>query len=176
VDLAQEFGLKLIIAGGADAWKVADLLKAKNVGVLYAAVHTLPRAAEDPYDVSFSTPEVLRRAGVRFAIVSGSTWDVRNLPYQAAMAAAYGLEREDALKAITVWPAELLGISDKVGSLEVGKTANLLVSRGDPLDVRSELRYVFIEGREVALESRNKDLYEQFRHANPQLGTVNRRK
>jgi imidazolonepropionase-like amidohydrolase len=163
VDLAQEFGLKLLIAGGADAWKVTDLLKEKNVGVLYGAVHSLPRSQEDPYDVSFSTPEALRRAGVRFAIVTGSDFDVRNLPYQAAMAAAYGLEREDALKAITLWPAELLGIADKVGSIETGKLANLLVSRGDPLDIRSEVRYVFIEGREVPLESRNKELYEQFR-------------
>ncbi|HET8547731.1 MAG TPA: amidohydrolase family protein [Bryobacteraceae bacterium] len=175
VDLAQEFGLKLIIAGGADAWKVADLLKEKNAGVLYAAVHALPRSQEDPYDVGFTTPEALRRAGVRFAIVTGSDWNVRNLPYQAAMAAAYGLEREDALKAITLWPAELLGISDKVGSLEVGKLANVLVSRGDPLDVRSEVRYVFIEGRQVPFESRNKELYEEFRQlSSPARATESR--
>jgi imidazolonepropionase-like amidohydrolase len=167
VELAEEFGLKLLIAGGADAWKVAGLLKNKNVGVLYGAVHALPRSDDDPYDVSFSTPEALRRAGVRFAIVTGSNWDVRNLPYQAAMAAAYGLEREDALKAISLWPAELLGISDKVGSIEAGKFANLLVSRGDPLDIRSELRHIFIEGKEVPMESRNKDLYEEFRQTVP---------
>jgi imidazolonepropionase-like amidohydrolase len=167
VELAEEFGLKLLIAGGADAWKVAGLLKNKNVGVLYGAVHALPRSDDDPYDVSFSTPEALRRAGVRFAIVTGSNWDVRNLPYQAAIAAAYGLEREDALKAISLWPAELLGISDKVGSIEAGKFANLLVSRGDPLDIRSELRHIFIEGKEVPMESRNKDLYEEFRQTVP---------
>jgi imidazolonepropionase-like amidohydrolase len=167
VELAEEFGLKLLIAGGADAWKVAGLLKNKNVGVLYGAVHALPRSDDDPYDVSFSTPEALRRAGVRFAIVTGSNWDVRNLPYQAAMAAAYGLEREDALKAISLWPAELLGISDKVGSIEAGKLANLLVSRGDPLDIRSELRHIFIEGKDVPMESRNKDLYEEFRQIVP---------
>jgi imidazolonepropionase-like amidohydrolase len=175
VDLAREFGLKLIIAGGADAWKVIDLLKQNNVGVLYAAVHALPRSQEDPYDVGFSTPEALRRAGVRFAVVTGSDWDVRNLPYQAAMAAAYGLEREDALKAITLWPAELLGIADKVGSLEPGKLANVLVSRGDPLDIRSEIRYVFIEGRQVPLDSRNQELYEQFRQlSSPARATESR--
>jgi imidazolonepropionase-like amidohydrolase len=142
---------------------------------LYSAVHALPRSQEDPYDVSFSTPEVLRRAGVRFAIVTGSDFDVRNLPYQAAMAAAYGLEREDALKAITVWPAELLGISDKVGSLEVGKLANLLVTRGDPLDIRSEVRYVFIAGKQVPLESRNKELYDEFRQvSSPARATESR--
>jgi imidazolonepropionase-like amidohydrolase len=175
VDLAKEFGLKLIIAGGADAWKVTDLLKQNDVGVLYAAVHALPRSQEDPYDAGFATPEALRRAGVRFAVVTGSDWDVRNLPYQAAMAAAYGLEREDALKAITLWPAELLGIADKVGSLDVGKLANVLVSRGDPLDIRSEIRYVFIEGKQVPLESRNKELYEEFRQlSSPARATESR--
>jgi imidazolonepropionase-like amidohydrolase len=162
VKLADEFGMKAIIAGGADAWKVADLLKQKNVAVLYTEVHALPREREDPYDAPFTTPEVLRRAGVRFAIASGSSEDNRNLPYRAAMAAAYGLEREEALKAITQWPAEILGIADRVGSLEAGKLANLLVSRGDPLDARTEIKYVFIEGKLVPLESRNTELYERF--------------
>ena len=162
VELGGEFGLKVIIAGGAEAAKVAGLLKEKDVPVLYAAVHALPRSAEDPYDVNFTTPEVLRRAGVRFAIVSNSASDSRSLPFVAATAAAYGLEREDALKAITVWPAEILGIAGKVGSIEPGKLANLLVTRGDPLDIRSEVKYLFIEGKLVDLESRNTELYEKF--------------
>src|SRR2546425_1142356 len=118
VEIGAEFGLKVIIAGGAEAAKVAGLLKEKNVPVLYAAVHALPRSAEDPYDVNFATPEILRRAGVKFAIVSNSASDSRSLPFVAATAAAYGLEREDALKAITLWPAEVLGIAGKVGSIE----------------------------------------------------------
>ena len=162
IELADEFGLKAIIAGGADAWKVADLLKKKNVPVLYTQVHSLPRTPEDPYDTPFTTPEVLRRAGIKFAIASGSSEDVRNLPYRAAMAAAYGLESGDAVKAITLWPAELLGIADRVGSIETGKLANLLVSRGDPLDIRSEIKYVFVQGKLVPLESRNIELYERF--------------
>ncbi len=162
VELASEFGLKAIIAGGADAWKVVDLLKQKNVAVLYDAVLSLPRAPEDPYDAPFTTPEVLRRAGVKFAIASGSSEDVRNLPYCAALAAAYGLEHEDAVKAITVWPAELLGIADRVGSIEAGKLANLLVSRGDPLDIRSEIKYIFVGGKLVPPESRNTELYQKF--------------
>jgi imidazolonepropionase-like amidohydrolase len=162
VELGAEFGLKVIIAGGAEAAKVAPLLKEKNVPVLYAAVHALPRSAEDPYDINFSTPEILRRAGVKFAIVSNSAEDSRSLPFVAATAAAYGLEREDALKAITLWPAEVLGIAAKVGSIEPGKLANLLVTRGDPLDIRSEVKYVFIEGKMVDLESRNTELYEKF--------------
>ena len=162
IELGEEFGLKIIIVGGADAWKVADLLKKKNVPVIYTGIESLPRLAEDPYDVGFTTPETLRRAGVKFAIATGSSSDSRNLPYHAAMAAAYGLEREDALKAITLWPAELLGISDRVGSLEVGKLANLLVARGNPLDVRAEIKYVFVEGKPVPLESRNTELFERF--------------
>jgi imidazolonepropionase-like amidohydrolase len=162
VELGDEFGLKVIIAGGQEAWKVADLLSKKNVGVLYSAVHALPLAPEDDYDVTFTTPEKLRRAGVKFAIASGTSNDVRNLPYRAGMAAAYGLEREDALKAITVWPAELLGVSKQVGSLEVGKLANLLVASGDPLDIRTEIKYVFVEGKSVPLGSRNSELYEKF--------------
>ncbi len=163
VEFGEEFGLKVIISGGADAWKIADLLKQKNVAVLYDAVHSLPRLPEDPYDAPFTTPETLRRAGVKFAIVSGSSSDVRNLPYRAAMAAAYGLERDDALKSITLWPAEILGIADRTGSIETGKLANLLVSRGDPLDLRSEVKYVFIEGKLVPPDSRNTELYERFK-------------
>ena len=105
----------------------------------------------------------MRRVGVKFAIVSNSAEDSRNLPYLAAMTAAYGLESDDALKAITMWPAEVFGISDKVGSIEPGKMANLLITRGDSLDIRSEIKYVFIEGKLVDLESRNTELYERFR-------------
>src|SRR2546422_337377 len=162
VELGVEFGLKVIIAGGADAWKVTDLLKEKSVPVLYDAIQALPRTKEDPYDAPFSTPQALRRAGVRFAIATGSSSGVRNLPYHAAMAAAYGLERDDALKAITIWPAELLGIADRVGSIEVGKLANILISRGDPLDVRAEIKYVFVAGKLFPMESRNTELYEKF--------------
>jgi imidazolonepropionase-like amidohydrolase len=162
VELGAEFGLKVIIAGGAEAAKVAALLKEKNVPVLYAALHVLPRSAEDPYDVNFATPEILRREGVKFAIVSNSAEDSRNLPYQSAAAAAYGLESEDALKAITLWPAEVLGVAGKVGSIEPGKLANLLVTRGDALDIRTEVKYVFIEGKLVDLESRNTELNEKF--------------
>ncbi len=162
IELAEEFGIKPIIAGGADAWKVTDLLKKRNVPVIYDAVMSLPRNQEDPYDAPFTTPEVLRRAGVKFAIASGSSADVRNLPYRAAMAAAYGLERDDALKSITMWPAELLGIADRVGSIETGKLANLVICRGDPLDVRTKIKYVFVQGKLVPLDSRNTELFEKF--------------
>jgi imidazolonepropionase-like amidohydrolase len=162
VEFAGEFGLKLLIAGGAEAWKAAALLREKSIGVLYDGVHALPFRREDDYDTPFATPEILRRAGVKFAIVSGSSADSRNLPYRAAQAAAYGLEREDALRSITQWPAELLGISAAVGSLEPGKLANLVISRGDPLDIRSEIKYVFVAGKLVPPQTHTHDLYKEF--------------
>jgi imidazolonepropionase-like amidohydrolase len=174
VALGDEFSLKIVIAGGQDAWKVADLLAKKKIPVLYAAVHELPRTNEDPYDVPFTSPEILRRAGVPVAIASGGSADVRNLPYRAAMAAAYGLEREDALKSITLWPAQILGISDKVGSIETGKLANLIVARGDPLDIRTEIRHVFVEGREVPPDNRNLQMYEEFAPRTPAGRTATR--
>ncbi|MGH9661076.1 MAG: amidohydrolase family protein, partial [Bryobacteraceae bacterium] len=162
IELGEEFGMKIIIAGGADAWKVADLLKSKNIPVLYDAVLRSPVAPEDPYDAGFTTPQTLLRAGVRFAIATGGGSDARNLPYHAAIASAYGLEREEALKSITLWPAEILGVAGKVGSIEPGKLANLLVTRGNPLDIRSEVVHVFVEGQEIPLESRNTEMYEKF--------------
>jgi imidazolonepropionase-like amidohydrolase len=165
VELGQEFGLQVIIAGGADAAKVVELLKEKNVAVLFGAIQSLPRVREDAYDIEFSTPAVLRRAGVRFAIVSGTQGggvESRNLPYMAGISAAFGLEREDAQKAVTLWPAEILGIAGRVGSIEPGKLANLVVTKGDPLDLRSEVKYVFVEGKPVPLESRNSELYDKF--------------
>jgi len=167
VDFATEMGLKLVIAGGAEAWKHAELLAKNKVAVLYGAVHELPRSADDPYDTAFAAPEVLRRAGVKFAIVTGTSADNRNLPYQAGMAAAYGLEREDALRSITQWPAEILGIDDKVGTIEKGKLANLIVSKGDPLDIRSEIRYIFVEGREVPPTNRNLQMFDEFKAPPP---------
>lgn len=165
VQLGEEFGLKIIIAGGADAAKVAALLKEKNIPVLYDGEHSLPRVREDDYDLPFATPELLRKAGVKFAIVTGArdSSDSRNLPYKAAQAAAYGLEKEDAVKAITIWPAEILGVASKVGSIEPGKLANLIIVKGDPLDIRAEVKYVLIEGKLVPFESRNIDLYDAFK-------------
>lgn len=163
IALADEFRLKLLIAGGSDAWKVASLLQSKNVGVLYAGVHALPASANDAYDTGFAAPEALRKAGVRFALISRSASTAYELAWQAASAMAFGLTPEDALKAITIWPAELLGVDKEIGSIEVGKIANLLISRGDPLDVRSEIRHVLISGREVPLQSRHTDLYQRFR-------------
>src|SRR5207249_7798623 len=106
------------------------------------------------YDLPYATPAILAKAGVRFAIGSASTSDSRNLPFDAGNAVGSGLSEEEALKAITLYPAQILGAADRLGSIERGKTANLLVTSGNPLEIRTEVKYVFISGRPVPLESK----------------------
>jgi imidazolonepropionase-like amidohydrolase len=123
----------------------------------------LPRRRSDPYDAAYANAAVLHRAGVRFAIVSASDSNSRNLPYEAAMARAFGLPADAALRAITLTPAEIYGVAERLGSLEVGKAANLVVASGDIMDARSRVEAVFIDGVEQSLETRHTLLYEQFR-------------
>jgi imidazolonepropionase-like amidohydrolase len=156
--------IRPIILGGRDALQVADLLKEKNVPVLLSGVRALPGREDDPYDVNYTLPGKLAAAGVRFAITSGEdTPDTRDLPYVAGVAAAFGLSRDDALKAVTLWPAQIFGISDKLGSLEVGKVANLVVTTGDLLEARTETKYLFIDGRMVPLDTKHSQLWEMFK-------------
>ena len=162
VRFAGEHNLKLVIAGGLDAWRCADLLKEKNVPVLLN-VDRLPRKESDPYDAAYANAGILFKAGVRFAIVSDDASQSRNLPYEAAMAAAYGLPAEAALRSITLSPAEIFGVADRMGSLEVGKDANLVVATGDILDHRTQVTDVFIDGVAQSLETRHTRLYKQFK-------------
>lgn len=163
VKFAKDNGLKLVLAGGLEAWRCADVLAGAGVPVLLA-VDRLPRREADPYDVVYANPSVLHRAGVRFAIVSDSSSMSRNLPYEAAMAHAFGLPAEVALRAITLSPAEILGVADRVGSLEVGKAGTLVVTTGDVLDHRTQVTHVLIDGEPQSLETRHTRLYEQFRN------------
>ncbi len=162
VAFAGENGLKLIVAGGLEAWRCADLLKQKDVAVL-VNVDRLPRRESDAYDAAYTNALRLHEAGVRFAIVSDDASQSRNLPYEAAMANAFGLPAEAALRAITLSPAEIFGVADRMGSLEAGKLANLFVATRDALDHRAVVMHVFIDGREQSLETRHTRLYEQFR-------------
>jgi imidazolonepropionase-like amidohydrolase len=156
--------IRPIILGGRDALQVADLLKEKNVPVLLNGVRALPSREDDAYDVNYTLPGKLAAAGVRFAITSGEdTPDTRDLPYVAGVAAAFGLSRDDALKAVTLWPAQIFGIGDKLGSLEVGKVANLVVTTGDLLEARTETKYLFIDGRMVPLDTKHSQLWEMFK-------------
>lgn len=161
VEIAGEFGLRMILAGGREAWRVADVLAARGIPVVLGSL--LSSAPPDgPYDALFAQPAILHEAGVKFAFSTGSTSDVRNLPYHAAMAVAYGLDEEAALRALTIWPAEIWGVADRFGTIEVGKPANLFVATGDPLDVRTRVEEVFIDGRRTSMDDRHTRLYRKF--------------
>ena len=165
VRFAEELKLKPIIIGGTDAWKVASFLKEHNVPVIVTSVLDLPSREDDFYDVQYENPAKLQAAGVRFCISTGDTAaEVRNLPYQAGMAAAFGLPKAEALKAVTLYPAQIIGLGDRLGSIEVGKIANLVLTDGDLLEARTNIRDLFINGRRVPLVSRHTELNEQFKN------------
>lgn len=164
VNFAREMKLKAIILGGGDAPQVATLLKENNVPVIVTGVMSLPRREDDPYDVNYSLPSRLQKAGIRFAITSGDEGaEARNLPYVAGMAAAFGLPKDEALKAVTLYPAQILGVADRFGSIEVGKVANLVVTDGDLLEAKTNTKYLFIDGRPVPLDTRHTDLNNLFK-------------
>jgi len=162
VRFAGEHGLRLIVAGGLEAWRCADLLKDKDVPVL-VKVDRLPRRESDRYDAAYANAAALHRAGVRFAIVSDDASQVRNLPYEAAMARAFGLPAEAALRAITLSPAEIFGVADRLGSLDVGKDADVFVATGDIMDHRTEVTRVFVDGVSQSLETRHTRLWREFK-------------
>lgn len=172
VAFAVEQQTPLIIFGGYDAPECAALLRQYNVPVIVSAIHREPLRNHDDYDASFTLPERLRRAGVRFCI-SGSarseTWNARNLPWHAATAAAYGLPRDEALKSITLYPAQILGVADRLGSLEPGRDATLFVSTGDPLETEPQVTDAWIQGRRVDLSSRHSQLYRKYQEKYRQL-------
>lgn len=162
VKWASELGIKIILSGGRDAWKVADLLKKKEIPVLVGPVHSLPSSEFDPYDAPFHNAAALYEAGVPFAFQTLESSNVRNLPYHAGTAAAYGLPAGEALRAVTISPAQILGVADRLGSLEAGKEATLIVTDGDPLEICTQIRRVFIAGKEIPLETRQTQLRERF--------------
>jgi imidazolonepropionase-like amidohydrolase len=164
VNFAKEMKLKPIILGGGDAYQVAAFLKENDVPVIMNQVMSLPRREDDPYDVNYSGPGKLQKAGVRFAISSGDEGaEVRNLPYTAGMASAFGLPKDEALKSVTLYPAQIMGVADKFGSIEVGKVANLVVTDGDLLEAKTNTKYLFIDGRPVPLGTKHTELNDQFK-------------
>lgn len=166
VSFAAQERLRLIIYGGYDAPLCAELLKKHNVSVIIAAAYRLPRRRSDAFDSGYTLASRLHDAGVRFCISGGATSrnsNARNLPYHAAVSVAYGLPHDVALRAITLSPAEILGVADRVGSLDVGKDATLFVATGDPLETPSNVTAAWIQGRAVDLSSRHVRLYEKYR-------------
>jgi len=164
INFISETKVKGIIVGGQEAWKIAEDLRKNSIPVIYTNIYNLPVRDDDPYDYLFSAPAKLQKAGVKFAIATGDTGaENRDLPYHAGLAGAYGLPKEEALKAVTLYPAEILGIADKMGSIEVGKVGNVVVTDGELLDPRTNVRYLFINGRKMPLTSRHTELFESFK-------------
>lgn len=173
IEWAESEGVKIVIVGGNDSWKVADVLKAKNVPVILTNIHRLPSGRDVEYDEPFTVAYKLYKAGVKFCIGGeGGYYNERNLPYQAATCVAFGLPREEALKTITIYPAEILGVADKVGSIEPGKDATLIVTTGDPLEIPTQVVYEFIQGKKVDLSNRQTKLYEKYLEKYRRLGLL----
>lgn len=167
VRFAEEMKLKAIILGGNDASKVASLLKEKNVPVILTGIFSLPSREDDAYDSLYENAAKLQQAGVRFCISTGDAGpEVRNLAQYAGMAAAFGLSKADAVKSVTLYPAQILNVADRLGSIEVGKMANLVVTDGDLLEIRTRIKYLLIDGRSVVLTSRHTELNDAFKNRN----------
>jgi imidazolonepropionase-like amidohydrolase len=165
VAFAEREKLKLIIAGGYDAPRCADLLKKHDIPIIVAGTYRLPRRRGDAYDASYALPAELHKAGLRFCISSRGRFGAslaRNLPYHAATAVAFGLPADEALKAITLYPAQILGVADRVGSLEQGKDATLFIADGDPLDTPTQITAAWVRGRRVDLNDKHKTLYRKY--------------
>ncbi len=161
--LADELKIKMILSGATEAWKVAGEMKKRDVPVIFGPVMALPAESYDPYDAPFACPARLHAAGVRFCIRSASTSNTRNLPYEAAMAVSYGLPPEEGLKAVTLYPAQILGVADQFGSIEPGKRANLVLTNGDLLQASTQVLALFIDGRPLPPTSKQTRLYERYR-------------
>ncbi len=168
LDWARAEQLPFTLVGGRDAWMVADRLKEAGVGVILAGTFNLPPRRDDAYDTAYAAPAKLHAAGVKFCIAMGTdgaseTGNERNLPYEAALAAGFGLSRADALRSVTLSAAELLGVAAELGSLEPGKRATLIVTDGDLLEVTSNVQLAYIDGAKIDLRSRQTELYEKYR-------------
>ena len=167
IQFAKAFNFKMVLVGGRDSWKCTEILKQHHISVILRQTQALPSDEDSDYDEAFRTPLKLKKAGIKFAIansVGSDSWNVRTLPFQAGYAVAFGLTKEDALKSITLSAAEILGVDKHIGSIDVGKQANIVVSEGDILDqLTQKITHVFIHGKEVDLVNRQEKLYRTFK-------------
>lgn len=168
VNFAKQNAVKRVaIVGGRDSWRVVDLLRENNVAVIVSRVHDLPERTDDDVDQSFKLPYLLQKAGILFCLNNEGRMEamgVRNLPFMAGTTVAYGLTKEQALRAITLNAAKILGIDKTTGSIEPGKDANLFISTGDALDMRTNnIEKAFIKGNSIDLNNDQKALYEKYK-------------
>ena len=163
---SKEMQLKFVLVDGDDAWRVAVQLKESGIPVILGPATSLPPRRDDDYDSGWSSAAKLQQAGVKFCIASngrGAETNERNVGYEAGLAAGYGLPKEEALKAVTLYPAQILGVADKLGSLEAGKAATLIVTNGDPLDFPTQVEVAFVDGRKIDLSNRQTRLRDKYR-------------
>ena len=168
INWVQERGYsKVVLTGAAEGWRVADEIAASGIPVITGPVQAIPTRQSDRFDAAYANPSVLQKAGVKVALRTMDAENVRNLPYHAGFAAAYGMGREEALKAITINAAEILGVSDQISSIEVGKKANVFVATGDPFETATKITDLFIDGYKVPMTSRHIRLYDEFNNRTP---------
>ncbi len=162
VQLADQQKVRVIIANPRELGKMGPELKARNIPAILGPTLALPLRDDDPYDAAYTLPDQFFKAGVKFAFGSFDNEFSRNLPYQAATAVAFGLPHEEALKAITLNAAQIWGVADRIGSIEEGKWADLMITDGDPLEAKTQVKQVFIKGKNVDLDNKQKRLYEKY--------------
>ncbi len=163
IKFVKEEKLKGIFYGVTDGWKVVEEIKKSGIPVVFGSMNSMPARWEDGYDSVFRNPSVLNQAGVKIAFSSSSASLAKDLPYHAAKAAAFGLDRREALKAVTIYPAQIFEVDDRMGSLEEGKLANIVIADGDVLELGTHIRHVFIEGVEADLKTLYEELLKKYK-------------
>lgn len=163
VEWAQGQGINFVITGGSEGWRIADWLAERGVGIILSPTQSMPSGPDEAYDEAYANPGKLHAAGVKIAFATFSSSDSRTLPYEAAQAVPYGLPYGAALEAVTKNAAELLGYGDRLGTIEEGKLANIIVTDGDPLEIQTQVTDLFILGRGVSLDNKHQSLYEKYR-------------
>ena len=176
INWVKHHNLKMVLVGGKDSWRVTDLLKENKIPVIFTHVMSNPMRRFEDFDQSFKTPQILSQAGVQFCISNSEssfqTPHIRNLPYHAAKAISYGLSESEGLRSITLSAAEILGVSNNVGSLDVGKDATLFITDGNILDIRTQVEQIFIQGKIVDISDRHKSLYSKYKEKYNQLNRL----
>jgi len=162
VEFCEAQKLRMILAGGTEAGKVKDLLRSKNIPVILRPTLGDPSEEDDAYDRLMTQPAELMAAGVKIAFGSFDNGFARRLGQQAANAVSHGLSYDDGLKAVTLYPAQIFGLDSQVGTLEVGKVASVIVTNGDPLELTTEVKYLFIKGELTSIDNKQKELFEKY--------------
>ena len=169
IEWVKKKDIKAILVGVSEGYRVSDKLAKSGLPVITGPVLSIPGRSEERYDIAYTNAAVMVKAGVKVALRTADTENVRNLPFNAGFAAAYGMGIDEALKAITINPAEIFGIADKYGSIDKGKVANLFVSTGDPFEMKTKITHLFIRGWNIPIESRHTLLYDEFLKRSPGL-------